>query len=55
MELRPENVAIALKDLGEKALRYWIDMETNVRDENDYFSLEKCRAVCEAVYGRAAA
>jgi hypothetical protein len=29
---------------------YWIDMESGVRT-NDRFDLEKCRLVCEAVYG----
>lgn len=50
--LRPENVAQALEIIGQRATRYWIDMETGVRDEQDRFSLEKCRAVCEAVYGK---
>jgi phosphoribosylanthranilate isomerase len=50
--LRPENVAQAVAQIssGCKA-RYWIDMETGVRDEQDRFSLARCTAVCEAVYG----
>jgi len=50
--LGPENVARAVKTIGLRATRYWIDMESGVRDENDRFSLAKCRAVCEAVYGK---
>lgn len=50
--LNPENVAQAVQIIGMRATRYWIDMESGVRDEQDRFSLEKCRAVCEAVYGR---
>lgn len=53
--LRPENVAAAVATISQRAHRYWIDMETGVRDHNDLFSLEKCRAVCEAIYGRALA
>lgn len=52
--LRPENVSQAVQIIGQRATRYWIDMETGVRDEHDRFSLEKCRAVCEAVYGKRA-
>ena len=50
--LRPENVAAAVATIGMQGITYWIDMETGVRDECDLFSLEKCRAVCEAVYGK---
>lgn len=53
--LRPENVAAAVAVMGERAGNYWIDMESGVRDERDRFSLAKCRAVCEAVYGKSAA
>lgn len=49
--LSPENVAQAVQIIGTRANRYWIDMESGVRDENDRFSVAKCRAVCEAVYG----
>lgn len=52
--LRPENVAQAVAVISTKAVRYWIDMESGIRDERDRFSLAKCRAVCEAVYGHAA-
>jgi hypothetical protein len=52
--LNPANVAAAVADIGaQDGLVYWIDMESGVRDERDRFSLEKCRAVCEAVYGTA--
>lgn len=49
--LSPENVAQALAVIGTRADKFWLDMESGVRDENDRFSLGKCRAVCEAVYG----
>jgi hypothetical protein len=49
--LGPANVAQAVAVIGQLADRYWIDMESGVRDERDHFSLRKCRAVCEAVYG----
>ncbi|MBX3653235.1 MAG: hypothetical protein KF686_03560 [Ramlibacter sp.] len=50
--LRPENVAEAVRMIGGFADRYWIDMESGVRDEHDRFDLGKCLAVCQAVYGR---
>lgn len=53
--LNPANVSAAVSVIGCRADRYWIDMESGVRDEFDRFSVEKCRAVCEAVYGPAAA
>jgi hypothetical protein len=45
----PENVreVIAAIDAGGP---YWIDMESGVRAD-DRFDLEKCRAVCEAIFG----
>lgn len=49
--LGPENVAHAVRVISTKASRYWIDMESGVRDDQDRFDLNKCRAVCEAVYG----
>lgn len=50
--LRPDNVAAAVEIIGFRTgQRYWIDMESGVRDENDLFSIAKCREVCEAVYG----
>lgn len=55
--LGPDNVADAVRQMtagtGE-GFRFWIDMESRVRDERDWLSLTKCRAVCEAVYGSAA-
>lgn len=53
--LRPSNVADAVRLIGQRASRYWIDMETGVRDESDRFSLDLCRKVCEAVYGKGGA
>jgi len=49
--LRPDNVAAAVAMMSARATRYWIDMESGVRDDQDRFDLAKCRAVCEAVYG----
>jgi N-(5'phosphoribosyl)anthranilate (PRA) isomerase len=50
--LNPENVAQAVQIIGTRAARYWLDMESGVRDAHDRFSVAKCRAVCEAVYGK---
>lgn len=49
--LNPGNVVAHAKTIGEHDFRYWLDMETGVRDENDRFDLARCAAVCEAVYG----
>lgn len=49
--LRPKNVADAVQTIQTVASRYWIDMETGIRDDSDKFSLALCRQVCEAVYG----
>jgi hypothetical protein len=49
--LRPENVADAVADIGLQSIRYWIDMESGVRDDRDRFDIARARAVCEAVYG----
>jgi phosphoribosylanthranilate isomerase len=50
--LRPENVADAVNVIGFRTgQRYWLDMESGVRDEQNRFSVKKCREVCEAVYG----
>lgn len=53
--LNPANVAAAVAAIGKHDECYWIDMESGVRDEQDRFDLGKCRAVCEAVYGKKAA
>lgn len=50
--LNPDNVAQHVQRISAVAAHYWIDMETGVRDESDRFDLGKCRAVCEAVYGK---
>jgi hypothetical protein len=47
-----ENVAQHVEAIaGSRVLTYWIDMESGVRDDDNRFSLDKCQAVCEAVYG----
>lgn len=50
--LSPENVVKAVDRIGERAATYWIDMESSLRTADDVFDLARCRAVCEAVYGR---
>lgn len=49
--INPANAAESVAQIGRVAGRYWIDMESGVRDERDRFSLRMCQAVCEAVYG----
>jgi hypothetical protein len=53
--LGPANVAQAIGTMtaGVPDARYWIDMESGLRDPEDRFTLHKCRLVCEAVYGSA--
>lgn len=53
--LAPHNVQGHVQCIGELAQNYWIDMESGVRDSHDRFSLERCRLVCELVYGKATA
>lgn len=49
--LNPDNVRAHVERISLVASNYWIDMESGVRDDNDRFDLDKCRRVCEAVYG----
>lgn len=46
--LNPDNVAVEVARMP--ANNFWIDMETGLRTD-DWLDLDKCRAVCEAVYG----
>lgn len=46
--LNPDNVADAVRHMP--AANFWIDMETGVRTD-DWLDLDKCEAVCRAVYG----
>lgn len=46
--LNPENVVDAVRHMPAKT--FWIDMETGVRTD-DWLDLDKCEAVCRAVYG----
>ena len=46
--LNPDNVADAVARMPAK--NFWIDMETGVRTD-DWLDLDKCEAVCRAVYG----
>jgi hypothetical protein len=45
-----QNVIDVLAAGVGAAVPYWIDMESGVRTD-DRFDIEKCRLVCEAVYG----
>lgn len=46
--LNPDNVADAVARMP--ATNFWIDMETGVRTD-DWLDLDKCEAVCKAIYG----
>lgn len=46
----PDNVSVIL-DRINSAGRFWIDMETRVRTDDDWLDLAKCEAVCVQVYG----
>lgn len=51
--ISPENCVDVVKRIEAnlpKEIPYWIDMETGIRDERDWFSISKCRKVCEQVY-----
>lgn len=48
--ITPENVPEVIAKIAATK-PYWIDMESGVRTD-DVFDLKKCRAVCEAVFGR---
>lgn len=47
--INPENVASVIAGINADA-PYWIDMESGVRTD-DRLDLDKCEAVCRAVYG----
>lgn len=47
--LGPDNVHEELAKIGVSGLAYWIDMESGIRTAGR-FDLDKCLAVCEAVY-----
>lgn len=51
--ISPDNCVEAVQNIERNLsaeVRYWIDMESGVRDERDWFSVDKCRQVCEKVY-----
>lgn len=48
--LSPVNVADFVQQVSKQDHEYWVDMETGVRTD-DWFDLDKCRQVCEQVYG----
>lgn len=45
--LNPDNVAQAVNFMPAK--NFWIDMETGIRTD-DWLDLDKCEAVCKAIY-----
>jgi hypothetical protein len=45
----PQNVLDVIRDIGAEG-PYWLDMQSNIRTD-DWLDLEKCEAVCEAVFG----
>lgn len=49
--LGPENLAEQLPLIHKVAVgEYWVDMESKLRDENDWFSTEKANAVAAMYY-----
>ena len=51
--ITPDNCIEVVRHIEENLpsnIDYWIDMESGVRDENNWFSVDKCRQVCEKVY-----
>lgn len=49
--LGPENVVAAVDEISNSAARYYIDMETRIRNEDDRFCIERCRSVLHQLYG----
>ncbi|UFX42147.1 phosphoribosylanthranilate isomerase [Bradyrhizobium sp. 41S5] len=49
--ISPDNITGVMTVLEQMPGRYWIDMESGVRTD-DRFDIAKCRAVCEAVFGK---
>ncbi|MGY4224421.1 phosphoribosylanthranilate isomerase [Bradyrhizobium sp. USDA 4503] len=47
--ISPDNIGGVMSVLEQMPGRYWIDIESGVRTD-DRFDIEKCRAVCEAVF-----
>lgn len=48
--IAPDNVQLAVESIAAKG-PYWLDMETGVRTD-DWLDLDKCQAVCEAIWGK---
>ncbi|GAP37338.1 hypothetical protein ABXN37_19635 [Piscinibacter sakaiensis] len=49
--INPDNVRRVVDVVSYTPGRYWLDMESGVRNEHDEFDIGLCRKVCEAVYG----
>lgn len=47
--INPDNVLDVIASLD--AQNYWLDMESGVRDADDWLDLDKVEEVCRAVYG----
>ena len=45
----PDNVVDVVDQIQSN--RYWIDMESSLRNESDWFDLDRVEKVCELVYG----
>lgn len=55
--LSPHNIASAVESIGSTmpaSSRYWLDMESRIRDSSDWLDLDLCEAVCRAVFSPAA-
>jgi hypothetical protein len=51
--INPDNCIEVLKNIQDNLspeIDFWIDMESGIRNDKDWFSVEKCRSVCEQVY-----
>lgn len=47
----PDNVSRILSEIDADDDTFWIDMETRIRNDEDEFDLDLCRAVLQEVYG----
>ncbi len=47
--LNSKNISHAVRSISTRARRYWVDLETGARDENDRFAITTCREICRIV------
>ena len=45
----PDNVIQVLSEID--AHTFWIDMETKIRNDDDWLDLDKCESVCKQIWG----